>query len=89
MDRKGEQLDLGDDPDRFYLRKCWEKFISMEGKEVTKAVKTFTARVREGGTGSFSDMGVALGQREKENLVETVKTMEDYYPGDGSTFATL
>lgn len=88
-DIQGERGSLGEHPDRSYLRGCWEEFITMEGEVVEKAVNAFTRRVGQEGSEAFSAMGETLDEREKGNLVEAVKSLEQYYPGDGSTFATL
>ncbi len=69
---KGEEVDLGEEPERYYLRECWEEFTAMEGEQVESVVKAFTRRVEKEGKEAFSGMGGELQDGEKGNLVEGV-----------------
>ena len=69
------------------LRSAFEAFISMDGPEVEKAVKTYTDRIAKEGAGAFGSAGIS--KDDKERLVEASKILAKYNPGDGSIFASL
>ncbi|ORY20918.1 putative mannose-6-phosphateisomerase [Naematelia encephala] len=71
------------------MRKAWQAVIEMEGSEVEAAVKAFSQRVKTQGVDAFSDVGDELDKGERENLVVAAQSLDKYYPGDGSAFATL
>ncbi|WRT64651.1 mannose-6-phosphate isomerase, class I [Kwoniella shivajii] len=70
------------------LRPVWEAFLKLSDDE--KSVKEFTERVEKQGVEAFKEMkGEGFSGKEKENLVEAVKSSGKYYPGDGGLFSTL
>lgn len=60
----------------------------MEGDQVASAINKFVERVKKDGQGAFGVRG-EIEQDDKLKLVEATKSLDQYYPGDGSIFTSL
>lgn len=81
-------LSSDSDAQNKYLRDFFGELTKMQGEDVERAVRAYTARVQREGVAAYKEAEGLLGKRELENLVEAVSNCADNYPGDGAVFVT-